>query len=174
MLNRLKNQKEVQRFKKSNIILRRLFALEKFKKAKTVLFYASFSGEVETHKMIKEALNKGKVVALPFISKNKKRMTARAIRNLSNSLARGPFGALQPRENRSRSIAKTKLDFVAVPGLAFDQKGCRLGRGKGFYDRFLSNLSLKSYTVGLCFDFQIVSSVPHSSKDLAVKQVISA
>ncbi len=174
MLKRLKNQKEVLRLRKNKLIMRRLFALNEFRSAKTIMFYASFAGEVDTYKMIKEAIKKGKTVSLPFIGKNKKRLIPRAIKGLSHSLEEGPFSSPQPRLECSRPIAKKDLDFVVVPGLAFDHLGFRLGRGQGYYDRFLAGLSKNTYTTGVCFDFQIVSSLPHVSYDLTVKRVISA
>jgi len=174
MLKKLKNQKEVLRLKKSRMIMHKLFALKRFRSAKTVMFYASFAGEVDTYKMIKEAIKKGKVVGLPFIAENKKRLIPRAIKGLCNSLQESRFGSPQPRLDCSRSIPKKDLDFVVVPGLAFDRSGLRLGRGQGYYDRFLKNLSKNTYTAGVCFDFQIVSSLPHTSCDLPVERVISA
>lgn len=174
MLKILKNQKEVSRLKKSERIRQKLFALSEFKNAKMIMFYASFAGEVYTYKMIKEAIKKGKKVSLPFIVMDKKRLVPRAIKNTRGSLEKGPFGIPQPRLDCSQIVSKKDLDLVIVPGLAFSRLGFRLGRGLGFYDRFLKDLSNKTCTVGACFNFQIVSSVPHSSKDLTVKKVISA
>ncbi|MEW6008313.1 MAG: 5-formyltetrahydrofolate cyclo-ligase [Candidatus Omnitrophota bacterium] len=173
MRKRLKNQKEVYRRKKSGIIKNKLFKLNEFKKAKTVMLYASFDGEVDTFKMIKGAIKEGKTVILPAIAKRKKRLIPRAIETLRD-LEKGPFGILEPRKACSRVISKKNLDLVIVPGLAFDKENFRLGRGLGFYDRFLAGLPRKTQAIGLCFDFQIVSSVPRFSSDLPVSKVISA
>ncbi len=173
MLKQLKQQKEVERLKKSDIIKSKVFALDEFKKAKSVLLFASFNGEVETYKMIKAVLKKGKTICLPFVAK-KKRLIARAIKNIEDSLEAGPYTILQPRPDCSKIMPKKDLDFIVVPGLAFDSRGYRLGRGGGYYDRFLANMPKRIHTVGVCFDFQIVSSVPRSSHDLPVKQIISA
>lgn len=174
MLKRLKLQKEVARLKKSDKIKAKVFALKEFKKAKTIFLYASFNGEVQTHKMIKEVLKKGKRVCLPFVVKKKKRLIPRAIKDLKGSLEPGPYTILQPRKDCSWVVARKDLDFVIVPGLAFDHQGFRLGRGGGYYDRFLLHLPKKVHTIGVCFDFQLASSVPHSSFDLPVQKVISA
>jgi len=174
MLQGLKNQKEVTRLKKSLGIMRKLFALSEYRSAKTVMFYASFCGEVDTYRMIKESIKKGKVVALPVIAKDKKKLTPRVIKGLAGMLQTGALNAPAPKPGCSRRIALSKLDLVVVPGLAFDRCGNRLGRGGGFYDRFLAHLPKASFTTGICFAFQIVSSLCHSSKDLAVKKVISA
>jgi len=174
MLKRLKLQKEVERLKKSDIIKRKIFALNEFKKAKNIFLYASFNGEVQTDKMIKEALKEGKLVSLPFLVRKKKRLIPRAIKRLKGSLEPGPYTILQPRKDCSWVVAKKDLGLVIVPGLAFDHQGFRLGRGGGYYDRFLAHLPKKTHTIGVCFDFQLVSSVPRSPQDLPVQKVISA
>ncbi len=173
MRKRLKNQKEAYRRKKSDIIKKELFKLNEFKKAKTVMLYASFDGEVDTFKMIKGAIKEGKVVVLPSIVKRKKRLIPRAIKTV-DALEKGPFGILEPSKACSRVASKKNLDLVIVPGLAFDHANFRLGRGMGFYDRFLATLPKKAQAIGLCFDFQIVSSLPRSPSDLPVRKVISA
>jgi 5-formyltetrahydrofolate cyclo-ligase len=61
-----------------------------------------------------------------------------------------------------------------VPAVAFDKKGRRLGRGKGYYDYFLRSLSKKTATVGLAFNFQIVPRLPTLSHDMPVERVIFA
>jgi 5-formyltetrahydrofolate cyclo-ligase len=61
-----------------------------------------------------------------------------------------------------------------VPGLAFDKKGNRLGRGKGCYDRFLKRLPKKIPTIGLAFDFQILPKIPAKTHDISVNKVIFA
>lgn len=172
MRKRLKNQKEAYRRKKSDIIKKELFKLSEFKKAKTVMLYASFDGEVDTFKMIKGAIEEGKIVVLPSLAKGKKRLIPRVIKTIG-ALEKGPFGILEPSKACSRVVEKN-LDLVIVPGLAFDQANFRLGRGLGFYDRFLAGLPKHAQAIGLCFDFQIVSSVPRSPFDLPVKKVISA
>lgn len=63
-----------------------------------------------------------------------------------------------------------QLDLLIVPGMAYDSLGNRLGRGKGFYDRFLRNC--KAYKIGICFPFQYVEHVPVDAFDIPVDQVI--
>jgi 5-formyltetrahydrofolate cyclo-ligase len=174
MLKRLDRHKEVDRLKKSDIIKRKLFALTEVKKAKKILFFASFRGEVDTYKMIEQAIKKGKAVCLPCLAKDKKRLIPRLIKKLKNSLEIGPLGIPQPKPDCSRVIAKKDLDCIVVPGLAFEPSGLRLGRGLGCYDRFLANIANKTRTIGVCFDFQVVSCLPSCSKDLAVQKLISA
>ena len=86
----------------------------------------------------------------------------------------GPYGILEPKEEYVREIDKEKIELVIVPGLAFDQAGRRLGRGKGYYDRFLFSLPSKTPKIGLAFSFQIVEQVPCDPHDFPLTSVISA
>ena len=67
-----------------------------------------------------------------------------------------------------------QLDLILVPGLAFTSDGERLGRGAGFYDRFLSTIPLTTIKVGLCFEFQLFSEIPHESHDVRMDAVVYA
>jgi 5-formyltetrahydrofolate cyclo-ligase len=172
LLKLLRNQKEEDRFKKSLVILRKFFAIKEVKKAKTILFYVAFDGEVETLGMIKRACAQGKKVAVPTIQKDKKMIVPTLISNCEKDLELGPYGILHPRHDPANWIDPTDLDLVVVPGVAFDKCGHRLGRGAGYYDRFIARLPKDVPTVGLAFDFQIVDSLPHQDHDMPVSRVI--
>ena len=174
ILNRLKSQKEVYRNKKSFLIKEKLFRLPEFRKAETILFYLAFDKEVETRRMIIEALLKGKQIALPVILTKTNTILPFLISNLGSDIQIGPYGIDQPKASVCKQVPLGNIDLVIVPGLAFDKQGNRLGRGKGFYDRFLNRLPKKTLTIGLAFNFQVQDSIPHSSGDLPVKKVLSA
>jgi 5-formyltetrahydrofolate cyclo-ligase len=88
------------------------------------------------------------------------------------ALVRGIHGTCEPAVTQIMQVRD--IDVVLVPGIAFDREGNRLGRGKGCYDRFLCTLQPHTRTVGLAFDFQIVSSLPVSACDVRVDRVLSA
>lgn len=67
-----------------------------------------------------------------------------------------------------------ELDAVVVPGLAFTRDGRRLGRGAGFYDRFLALLPARVLTIGICFEVQFIADVPVDEHDRRVREVLSA
>lgn len=174
-LKKLKRQKEEKRRQKSSLIKRKLFSSQEFKKAKTILFYASFDGEVDTKKMLRQALRLGKRVALPVILENKKKLIPSLVFDLEKELGAGPYGILQPKSDYLRPVDLSDINLVIVPGVAFDREGRRLGRGKGYYDCFLKTLPLNIPTIGLAFDFQITESLPFNpSYDVAVKKVIAS
>ena len=172
ILNLLRNQKSEDRLKKSNTILKKLFAQKEFKRAKTVLFYASFDGEVETFEMMKQAQGLGKNIALPTIIKDQRKIIPAMIQNLQD-LHLGPYGILEPALIAHRPVFLENIDLIIVPGIAFDRDNNRLGRGKGYYDRFLNEIPSRIPAFGLAFDFQIVASLPFQEKhDIQVSRVI--
>ncbi|MDD4908388.1 MAG: 5-formyltetrahydrofolate cyclo-ligase [Candidatus Omnitrophica bacterium] len=171
ILLRLKRQKEETRNTKSQNIEQKLFRSKVFKKAKIVMLYVSFDGEVNTEGMIKKAQKLGKIIALP-VCNARTCMIAPCILESSMTLSKGLYGILEPRVKKS--VALNKIDLVVVPGVAFDKKGNRLGRGKGYYDRFLRLLPPDIPRIGLAYDFQILPSIPVSCIDQPVNRVICA
>ena len=83
----------------------------------------------------------------------------------------GAFGILEPAFDPKRLGRPEDLGLAVVPGLGFDRRGGRLGRGEGYFDRFLAEAK-KAYKVGLAFEFQIVDEVPREAKDVSVDEVI--
>ena len=171
ILLRLKTQKEDDRERKSRLIKGKLFRTLLFKKAKIIMFYIAFDGEVKTEEMIKEAQNLGKKIAVPVCRTKCSKMIP-CLLDFAAPLITGPYGVKEPAVKKS--IKLEDLDLVIVPGVAFDKKNNRLGRGKGFYDRFLSSLPNSVPSIGLAYDFQILPSVPATKTDFGVNKVIFA
>jgi 5-formyltetrahydrofolate cyclo-ligase len=171
ILGKLKTQKEEDRDRKSKIIKKKLFRTSVFKKAKRVMFYIAFDGEVDTEDMIKAARRSGKIIAVPVCKKQ--RITIRPCRFPDKAkLKKGAYGICEPAVKKY--IKLEDLDLVIVPGLAFDKKGSRLGRGKGCYDAFLKKLPEDTASIGLAFDFQILPSLPATATDVSVDRLIFA
>ncbi len=170
ILTKLKIQKEEERNRKSKIIKDRLFKSLSFKKAKKMMFYISFGGEVNTEDMIEEAKKLGKTVVVPVCRRN--RIIRACVLDYKAKLTKGPYGIWEP--VIKKSVNPKDLDLVIVPGIAFDRKGVRLGRGKGYYDRFLKKLPKGTVSLGLAFDFQILPSIPATANDISVNRIIFA
>jgi 5-formyltetrahydrofolate cyclo-ligase len=172
ILTLLRNQTEEERKQKNNIIAHKLYNCSEFKSAKTVLFYASFDGEVDTFEMMKKAKLLGKKIALPQIDRKNKSIIPKLVEYLDQDLQLGSFGILEPLDPSCQEVELTKIDLVIVPGVAFDRDHYRLGRGGGYYDRFLADLPSAISTAGLAFDFQIVPQIPHQkTHDIPVDSV---
>lgn len=175
LLKKLREHKEETRLKKSSRVAKKLFLLKEFLKAKTVLFYLSFDGEVDTTRMIQETIRQGKRVAVPVIRQDKKEIIPSWVRDLEVELKTGPYGVRHPKDEYIRPIPLESIDLVVVPGLAFDEAGNRLGRGMGYYDKFLSRLPKDVPTVGLAFAFQVVKDFPPlEPHDFSVSKVLFA
>lgn len=169
----LNNQKEEDRLVKSRVIAERFFDLPEVSAAQTILFYASFAGEVETFEMMRKAQSIGKRIALPCVNKETMEFLPKEVRDLDHDLEQGPYTIRQPKTRTARDIDLQEIGVVVVPGLAFDALNYRLGRGAGYYDRFLARLSPRTSTVGLAFDFQLVSRLPVEPHDIRVGRVLS-
>jgi 5-formyltetrahydrofolate cyclo-ligase len=170
ILVRLKTQKEELRTRKSACIAKKLFRTRGFKRAKIIMFYKAYKGEVDTDIMIKAAQKLGKIVVVPVCGEH--RTLIPCILKEGARLLRGPYGIGEPAIKRS--VSSRSIDLVIAPGVAFTKDGKRLGRGKGYYDRFLSRLSKHAATFGLAFDFQVLADLPTNAMDVNVQKVIAA
>lgn len=135
------------------------------------MFYMSLADEVSTRRMIRRALSLGKRVLLPRLEKN--RIRPFEIRDPKKDVAPGRFGILEPKKGWD-PVPLGQIDLVVVPGVAFDSKGNRLGRGGGHYDRFLKRIKGRIPIVGLAFRLQKLRALPVSSRDIPVTTLISA
>ena len=173
LLKKLKKQKEVERLERSFKIHQKLFSLPEFIKAKIVFFYLSFDGEVETFRMIEKAISVGKKVAVPVIKRRTRKLLPSLIDNCDCGLEVGSYGIYQPKASRIRNIPLRTIDLIIVPAVAFDSKGNRIGRGLGYYDRFLRSLPHRIPSIGLAFDFQVLDKIPSiEPHDFAVDRVL--
>ena len=149
---------------KSKEIKTILFNCDKFKQAKSILFYASYRNEVDTSGMISESLD-SKIVLLPRIDNGNLRVCRI---NSLNELNCNKYGIMEPKNTLEYS---SKIDLVIVPGVAFDSRGYRIGFGKGYYDRLLPKI--KAENIGLAFKFQVVDFIPYGDYDVPVDMLIT-
>lgn len=134
--------------------------------------YVSIGNEVSTMEIIEELIKKSKKVSVPVCISDTSQLIASHILDLGE-LIPSQFGLLEPRKDLIRPVDPKELDIVVVPGLAFDRNLNRLGYGKGYYDRFLPNLSSKSLKIGLAYSFQIIEKVPVDDYDIRLDLIIT-
>jgi len=171
LLMRFRKQTEKQREYKSKLIERRLLRTKEFIKAKRIMFYLAIDGEVKTESMINKARDLGKEIYVPICDKKEKTLRPCLLKK-DCAYEMGPYNTREPKIKIDIPI--DELDLVVIPALAFDKNGNRLGRGKGYYDRFLKSLSGRTHTIGLAFDFQIFPNLPLNQYDMSVDKVLSA
>lgn len=155
-----------KRYADSLIIKEKLFSLPEFKKASNVLFYISFRSEVNTHDMIRETLKLGLNVYVPVTKLREKCLEIVKLNDFDKELAISTYGILEPARACTDLINKNILDAIIMPGLIFDRSFNRIGYGGGFYDRLLCDISPKTRKIALCFEAQLVESVPTEEKDI--------
>jgi 5-formyltetrahydrofolate cyclo-ligase len=149
----------------SKLIADRFFSLPETQKARTFLFYYPHKNEVNTIPIIEKLMEQNKAILLPKVEKD--RILPIFISNLSE-LKEGFAGIKEP---SGEEYPKEKIDIVVVPAVAFDRKGYRIGYGKGYYDRFLSDY--KGLKIGLAYQFQLMEKLPHEEHDVPVDIVIT-
>ena len=147
--------------------------LPAFLKSRCVALFAPLPSEPDIHPLIEEAWAQGKRVVLPLMIKHGSipELDWHEVTSWDDVVILGPFGLREPDPLRCPRVPQAELDCVFVPGLAFDHEGFRLGRGGGFYDRFLSTATMPS--IGLFFQRQKVERVPREAHDQRLRSVIT-
>ena len=148
----------------SVLILRKLAAHPRFLQAERVMLYASLPDEVQTLAFIEEWRHR-KTIILPTVVGDDIIPVELAD---DTTFAEGDFHIPEPQNHPYTG----DFDLIVVPGMAFDKEGHRLGRGRGYYDRFLAQHP-QSPTIGLCFDFQLVPHVPSEPHDRPINEILT-
>ena len=161
------------RAEKSGTIMNSLFEFANFIEARTVLFYINSGSEVITEAMIDKSLRHEKVVGLPWIDKKEGRILPLKIDDLDQDVKPGYRGLREPIPQRCKVIPVETIDLSIIPGIAFDERGGRIGHGTGFYDRFIPTLDVTTRKVALAFECQIVSQIPMEPHDRYIDIIIT-
>lgn len=146
-----------------------LIATSVFKQSRCIALYAAMQHEVDTSELFETAQQQGKQVLFPAVCGN--RLQFRQVTTLEQ-LTSGAFGILEPCLLEPEHLLEA-ADLIVVPGVAFDLRGHRIGFGKGYYDRCLSELAVLPPLVGLCHDFQLLEQIPAEGHDIRMQYVIT-
>jgi 5-formyltetrahydrofolate cyclo-ligase len=159
--------------RRSQNVEKRLSNLPIYKQAKLVMVYYPLKGEVDILQMVRRDLGL-KRFCFPFMNLERKELEVYEVNNLEGDFSFGPFGVMQPRPDTTKRVDIKEIDMVVVPALAFDRNKNRLGRGAGFYDRFLKRLNPSCRKVGIAFEPQVLDDLPiHPSHDQKVDVIVS-
>ena len=162
----------LERKRKSLRILKQLLHTQAFRNSQNILTYVSLGGEVETEAFIQKSLAAGKNIFAPRVSSKRGEMEIFRVRHPSHDLKKGFKGIPEPRKKLSAQVNPRDLDLILVPGLGFDRQGRWLGRGGGYFDRFLKQ-AVKAKKIGLAFREQILKKIPEAIHDVSVDQVLT-
>lgn len=166
----------------SNEISSIFLCSEIYKKSDLIFAFLHLPDEINIDKIINEALKAGKAVCIPKIVQNTNKMDFFYLdskKDIYEQTVKGPYNINEPSPNLKKVVFDDNFPEKAtmlVPGLLFSNEGKRLGRGKGFYDTYISNFLKKKkiFLCGICFSFQKKEDIPIESHDIILDCVISS
>ena len=161
---RVKALTECNRADKSSALCRDIVSFVERCKAHTVALFASLPDEAQTDEAI-AALSTCCRIVLPRIEGDEM-----AFYDYGEGLQRGSYNIMEP--VAATPINPAEIELMFLPGVAFTREGARLGRGKGYYDRYLSRDGLSAYCVGVCYACQLRDDIPSEPHDKRVDIVI--
>ncbi len=138
--------------------------------AASIFFYAPLGEELDIWPLLLDTLAAQKTVCLPRFDSRSQRYVPCRIQNIEADIAIGQFSLREPAPH-CPAVPLNQLDLILVPGIGFDTRGNRLGRGKGFYDRLLT--AVRGTKCGVAFDEQIVPSVPVEAHDVTLDRIVT-
>jgi len=150
----------------SRQIVARIAEMQHFKDAKTVMIYYPVHNEVDLRSLVQQYANE-KTFLFPAIAHHTHKMEARVFEPHTPFL-KGRYGIPEP----NTLPYQGSIDMVIAPGVSFDVRHWRMGRGGGFYDRFLRRYA-NAFRVGVCYDFQLHKKVPHWLNDKRMNRVVT-
>ncbi len=142
-----------------------------FGQARVVMLYLSAPDEVDTASLALRCWQAGKTVVVPKVSWDQKRMLPVEISSLQTGMTKTGPGIQEPVSGKP--VPVDMIDLVIVPGLGFSSAGARIGRGMGFYDRFLSQPDFIGRSCGLAFEEQVLPELPVLDHDVPLSMLIT-
>lgn len=164
---------------KSESIFERLFSMNQYADAVTVLAYMSYRNEVLTRPFIKRCMRDGKKIAVPKVEVDKATLAPYGIlslyeiKDLENDVHTGFKGIPEPNSPGLRKVEPQEIDLVVVPGVAFDLSRNRIGYGAGHYDKLLPLLRPDCLKVAVAYEMQLTEYIAPSAHDIAMDMVIT-
>ena len=165
----LERMSEADRHAKSLAITSLVAATPEFTSARVIMLYLSNSYEVDTAPLALRAWQAGKTVVVPKVSWDQRRMLPTEISSLHDQMTSTGPGIREP--IAGRPMPGEFIDLVVVPGLGFTNTGYRIGRGMGFYDRFLAQPDFVGLSCGLGFEEQVVEQLPLLDHDIPLSML---
>lgn len=161
-----------QRHEASAEACSRLTALEEFRQARTIMLYMPLAMEIDVTAAALRCFQLGKTVCVPKVDWERCDMIAVEVNEFDDHfMDMDEHGIRTPRFGQP--VLPLLINLIVAPGLAFDANGRRLGRGGGYYDRFLTRLHARAIKIGIGFDFQIIEAVPIEAQDIALDVVVT-
>ena len=148
----------------SDSIFDAVYRLNEVQSASTIALFVSLADEPQSANIIAK-LSPSKRIVVPRIEGDEMEFY-----DISAGLERGAFNIMEP--IATTPIEPSEIDVMVVPGVAFTRNGARCGRGKGFYDKYISRRGFRAYTIGVCYPCQVVEALPSEPHDKVIDEVI--
>lgn len=169
MYDRLHRMTEAEKNSASAAVCARLMALPAYTRAQRIMAFLNMPDEVSLDALISQAIRDGKEVYVP-VCVSRTEIAAARLLGLEQAVV-GAYGIRTAPEG-SLKVAASDLDVIIVPGLAFDEKGGRLGHGAAYYDRFLAGKG-EAIAIATAWDVQLVPDVPVEAHDVIMTEVVT-
>ncbi len=170
---RLNKYTEEELVEKYNRIEHKLFEFANFMEAQLAFLYTPMATEIPTEGIIKKALQIEKGVALPVFTDAKNAINLYKISSFQKDLVTGNNDILEPNVEKCKKINLEEVDIAIIPGLAFDDKGGRIGFGNNYYTKLITKLPETCRKVSLAFEDQVVDQIQMESRKFTVDIIIT-
>lgn len=150
-----------------------LLTQPEYARAETIMIYLSMSQEVDTSAIAIRAWEDLKRVLAPRVAWEQRRMHPVEIHSLASTRTEQDGVGIRQPPSDGQVLPLAEIDLIIVPGLGFDEHGNRLGRGRGFYDRFLGHRDFRGIACALAFEEQVVPQVPSEPLDVRVDMLVT-
>lgn len=158
---------------KSKQVYLHLAETVEYRNSQNIMFYVATRSEVQTEEIIKTSIKMGKNIFVPIILPECTNLAPSKIFDFDTELEKGKKGILEPKKGYYRLFPPEDIDLIIIPGVAFDLKGNRIGRGFGYYDNFLRKVHSSAKIVALAFEMQIVKKISNDKNDIPVHKIIT-
>lgn len=169
-IRRMPANEVAEKYKK---IEEQLFGFANFLESRIILIYIEKPGEVKGRDIVDRSYHYNKIVVLPAFDPTTHTMRLLKVDDPGKDLKKGSRGILEPDPKKCNAVPIECIDIAIIPGIAFDEKGGRIGSGEGYYDRLIPDLAATTRKVALSLEDQIIPLVPMESHDRYVDIVIS-
>ena len=163
---------EAKRIEKSEAICRVVTATDQFLESSVIALYSPIRREADTEGIFHAARRLEKTTAYPLVSRDRNMLHFFSV-DRPDRLIPGTYGIKEPDIQTAPEIAVHELDMIIVPAVLLDMDGFRLGYGGGYYDRLLSDPSMRAHSTAIAYDFQVVERLPRHDHDMPVDRIIT-
>ena len=150
-----------------------LLEFANFMEAQLARLYIERSSEIPTGNIIKKSLDIKKGIVLPAFSDARHAINLLRIHNVATDLVKGDQGRLEPDPETCKKVTLDQIDIAVIPGLAFDEKGGRLGFGEGYYNRLIAKLPETTRKISIAFEGQVADHVQMESRKFNLDIIIT-